>query len=170
MAYPAPMGESTGMQVTIRDYLASDARQLTDIFHDTIHSVGLEHYTAAEAQVWAPLPVDYEHWQERLNSLPPMVAEVDGVIAGFITLEPDGHIHWTYTHKDYQRRGVASTLYRHLEELAQYQGIKRLHVEASRFAQPFFSARGFATISEETLERDGQLLRYMRMEKHLVSS
>lgn len=164
------MGKSEATQATVRDYRVSDARALTDIFHGTIHSVGLERYTPEQAQVWAPLPVDYELWQKRLDDLPPFVAEIEGTIVGFITLEPDGHIHWTYTHQDYQRRGVAGTLYNHLESVARVQGQKRLYVEASRFAQPFFAKRGFTILSEEELERDGQRLCYWSMEKLLVSS
>ena len=161
------MAEHSASELAIRDYLPSDARALTDIFHDTIHTVGLERYTEAQVRTWAPLPIDYPHWQERLEAIPPFAAELEGTVVGFITLEPDGHIHWTYTHQDYERRGVAGALFKHLEAHAHAAAMPRLYLEASRFARPFFEGCGFTVLSEEQAERGGQQLRYWAMEKIL---
>ncbi len=151
----------------IRHYQSTDARALTDIFYDSIHSVALAYYSQAQVQQWAPLPKDYERWQQRLDAKPPFVAELDGKPVGFITLEDDGHIHWTYTHKDYQRRGIASALYAHLEAQARARGICRLHVEASYLARPFFAKQGFEAVRRNDTERGGEILTNWTMEKVL---
>lgn len=151
----------------IRDYQADDAQALTDIFYETIHTVGLEHYTQAQVNAWAPLPVNYEHWRGRLAELPPYVAVIGEQIVGFITLTPVGHIEWTYTHRGYQRRGVGSVLYQFLEARAIDLGLNRLTVCASHFARPFFAKQGFAVLHQNNTERDGQILLNWTMEKHL---
>ncbi len=151
----------------IRDYRSDDARALTDIFYDSIHQVATEYYTPEQVQAWAPLPKDYDGWQQRLDGKPPFVAEIDGVIVGFVTLENDGHIDWTYTHPGYQRRGVAGQLYQHLEHAAIKQGISRLYVEASFLARPFFERRGFTIIQQNDTKRDGQVLTNWSMEKRI---
>ena len=151
----------------IRNYSSDDADALTDIFYDTIHTVAIEKYTQEQVNAWAPMPVNYDYWRQRLKQLPPYVAEIDGVVVGFITLTPSGHIEWTYTHKDYQRRGIASALYEYLEERAEAQKLSRLTVNASKFARPFFEKQGFQVVCRNNTERDGHILLNWTMEKHL---
>lgn len=151
----------------IRNYSSDDANALTDIFYDTIHQVAIEKYTQEQVNAWAPKPVNYEYWRQRLEQLPPYVAEIDGLVVGFITLTPTGHIEWTYTHKNYQRRGIASALYDHLESQAQKQGLSRLSVNASKFARPFFDKKGFSVVCQNDTEKDGQVLLNWTMEKYL---
>ncbi|WP_051216384.1 GNAT family N-acetyltransferase [Ferrimonas futtsuensis] len=154
-------------KLVVRPYRTEDARALTDIFYDTVHRIGLVHYTQAQVNAWAPQPKEYERWQQRLAQWPPIVAEFDGRVVGFITLTPSGHIEWTYTHADLQRQGIASRLYRHLEQEARQQRMGRLTVDASRFARPFFEAKGFAVVRENQTVRQGEKLQNWRMEKRL---
>ncbi|WP_341502731.1 GNAT family N-acetyltransferase [Gallaecimonas sp. GXIMD4217] len=154
----------------IRDYQPSDARALADIFYDSIHSVALEYYTQAQVDQWAPLPKDYGHWQQRLDAKPPYVAEIDGQVVGFITLEDDGHVDWTYTHRAHQRRGIAGSLYAHLEAQARAKGIRRLYVEASYLARPFFTKQGFVEVRRNDTERNGEILTNWTMEKVLAEA
>ncbi len=56
------------MKVWVRDYRPADARALTDIFYDTVHAVGVEHYTREQVLAWAPLPRDYDAWQGPCSS------------------------------------------------------------------------------------------------------
>lgn len=151
----------------VRPYRGEDARALTDIFYDTIHHVGLLHYSQAEVNAWAPLPKEYERWKLRLAQWPPLVAELDGTVVSFITLTSSGHIEWTYTHRDYQRLGIASRLYRQLEQEARRQGMGQLTVDASRFACPFFEKMGFAVAHENETIRAGEKLQNWRMNKAL---
>ncbi|WP_231517059.1 GNAT family N-acetyltransferase [Marinobacterium lacunae] len=88
-------------------------------------------------------------------------------MAGFIELDTDGHIDCTYTHPDFQRMGVASTLYEYLLEEASTRKIKRLYVEASLIAKPFFERRGFSVVRKNEVQRNGVTLVNFSMEKHL---
>ncbi|NQU48784.1 MAG: GNAT family N-acetyltransferase [Planctomycetes bacterium] len=153
--------------MNIRNYQSQDAPALTDIFYDSIHNIATQYYSSAEVHAWAPSPKDYGYWQQRFDAKPPMIGKIDGVIVGFITLEDNGHIDWTYTHPDYQRRGIAGRLYQHLEDVARGKGIRRLHVEASYLAKPFFAQRGFSELCKNDTQRHGQTLTNWSMEKHL---
>ena len=142
----------------IRLYQPGDAREIADLFHDAIHAIGPEYYLPELLEAWAPTPPDYVHWQRRLDMKQPFVAQIGQKIVGFIELDPDGHIDCMYTHKDYQRQGIAGQLYEHLKTMAVQKGIQRLDVEASKLAKPFFETRGFQVVKENVIERRGQQL------------
>ena len=88
-------------------------------------------------------------------------------MVGFIELEADGHIDCLYTHKDFQRRGVAGRLYRFAEEEAIRRGLQRLYVEASLMACPFFEKRGYTVRTRNQFVRRGVELVNFTMEKNL---
>ena len=154
--------------IRIRPYEARDATAVTDIFYDAIHTVATQYYSPAQVQAWAPLPKDYAMWRQRLRAKPPLVALISAQIVGFTTLEADGHIDWTYTHPQHQRRGVSSALYAELQSRARQQGITRLYVEASYLARPFFAKQGFVTLRRNEVPRNGETLTNWSMEKRLV--
>ncbi|MEZ5537052.1 MAG: GNAT family N-acetyltransferase [Thiolinea sp.] len=128
------------------------------------HAEHCEPFKAA----WAPAPVDYGYWSERLSVKKPFVAIIDHRVAGFIELEADGYIDCTYTHPDFQGRGVVSGLYAYLLAEAQRRGLQRLYVEASLVAKPFFEHRGFSVISKNEVQRHGVSLVNFLMERYLV--
>ena len=142
----------------IRDYRAVDSIKIADLFHDSVHSLGGEGFSAGQLEAWAPTPPDYSHWRERLAVKKPYVAERNGMIIGFIELEDDGHIDCFYIHKDFQRQGVGSALYIHLLKEADARGIRDFHVEASTIARPFFERQGFRLEKTNRLERRGQII------------
>jgi putative acetyltransferase len=142
---------------------------LAELFCETVRAIGVAQYSPAQVEAWAPVPIDYERWQERLDGTPPFVAEVDGAIAGFLALTVQGHIEWAYTHKDQQRRGVASALYAHAEQIARDRGLTRLSVDASRIARAFFEKQGFEMIRRQEVIRGGETIENFAMEKALTS-
>lgn len=161
-------GPNSTTAIRIRPYKPVDAWQLTEIFYNSVHGIDARYYSLQELNAWAPLPVDYLHWRERFDSHTVWVAELDGEPVGFTCMESDGYIDWLYIHSDYQRRGVARSLYNHLETLAREQEIQRLSVHASHVAKPFFEKRGFTTLQRCSVERLGVALHNWRMEKPLL--
>lgn len=150
----------------IESYSADKAREIADLFYQSVHAIDASVYTDAQKEVWAPEP-DYARWRERLDVKKPFLAIIDERVAGFIELDPDGHIDCTYTHPDFQRRGVASRLYEHLLAEAKGRNMKRLYVEASTVARPFFERRGFAVVNRNEFQRNGVTLVNFSMEKYL---
>ena len=132
-----------------------------------MHAIDPAVYTPAQQEAWAPSPVDYAQWRARLSTKKPFVAIIDNQVVGFIELDGDGHIDCTYTHPDFQGRGVASALYDYLLAAAKAAGIRRLYVEASLIAKPFFAQRGFVLVKQNEVRRNGVSLINFSMEKYL---
>lgn len=158
--------ERTHAGIEIRDYRGEDSDEIADLFHDSVHSLSSDNFTAEELEAWAPTPPDYSHWRARLAERKPYVAELDGIIIGFIELEDDGHIDCFYTHEKFQRQGVGSALYDHLLKAADARELHDLYVEASIIARPFFEREGFRLEKANRLERRGQILTNYSMRLH----
>jgi putative acetyltransferase len=153
--------------VKIQTYSADKAREIADLFHQSVHAIDPSLYSSVQKEAWAPTPVDYELWAERLNVKKPFIAIIEDRVAGFIELDADGHIDCTYTHPDFQGRGVASSLYERLFDEARAKNIKCLYVEASLAAKSFFEHRGFTAVKKNEVQRNGVTLVNFSMEKYL---
>lgn len=152
----------------IQIYAANRAREIADLFHQSVHAIDSSVYTPEQKEAWAPTPVDYALWSERLNTKKPFIAIRNSRVAGFIELDADGHIDCLYTHPDFQGMGVATTLYEHLLAEARLRSIKRLSVEASHIARSFFEHRGFSVVKKNEVQRNGVSLVNFAMEKYLT--
>jgi putative acetyltransferase len=139
----------------IRDYKSSDAKEITDLFHNTVHAISTTIYSKEALEAWSPSPPDYKMWAQRLSIKLPYVAIKDEVIIGYVELEKDGHIDCLYVHKDYQGQGVASELFNYLMKKAMEQNMRCLYVEASLLALPLFRKKGFEVIKLNEIERCG---------------
>jgi putative acetyltransferase len=153
--------------VKIQTYSADKAREIADLFHQSVHAIDPSLYSSVQKEAWAPTPVDYEYWAERLNVKKPFIAIIEDRVAGFIELDADGHIDCSYTHPDFQGRGVASSLYERLFDEARAKNLKCLYVEASLAAKSFFEHRGFTTVKKNEVQRNGVTLVNFSMEKYL---
>lgn len=142
----------------IRSYRNSDYVEIADLFHDSVHAIDDSYYTKAQLEAWAPTPPDYELWKQRLALKEPFVALEGSKIVGFIELEENGHIDCLYVHKEYQGKGVASTLLQYLSNIAKTKGITNLHVEASKVAMPLFKKFGFELKKVNKVSLRGQSL------------
>lgn len=151
----------------IQAYSADNAREIADLFHQSVHSIAPSLYSSEQKEAWAPSPVDYERWAERLTVTKPFIAVIEGRVAGFIELDADGHIDCTYTHPNFQGRGVASSLHEYLVAEASAKHIKRLYLEASLVAKSFFEHRGFSIVKKNEVQRNGVTLINFSMEKYL---
>lgn len=155
------------MNIKIEPYTQGRANEIADLYHASVHAIDEDIYTKPEQEAWAPTPPNYEAWVNRLNIKKPFLAVADEKVLGFIELEDDGHIDCAYTHPQYQKIGIMSALYAHIEHIAKQKSLKRLWVEASKVARPFFEAKGFATMQENKVMRNNVILTNYTMEKIL---
>lgn len=147
--------------MNIRPYEQSDLQQVIALFGASVHSLASPFYTAEQLAAWAPPEQDVGRWRQRLAPLHTIVAEHDGVIAGFASYEANGHLDFLYTHPGFARQGVATHLYGCVELALHGVGVSRVYTEASLAARPFFEHCGFQVDTEEFVEiRGTQLLRY----------
>lgn len=155
------------MKLTTLSYSPNKATQIAKLFHQSVHAIDPKYYSAQQKEAWAPSPPDISKWKVRLDKTKPLLAMLNGQVVGFMELEQDGHIDCAYTHPGYQNIGVASALYNCILAQAKAKNIKRLYVEASIVAKPFFERRGFALIQQNTVTLRGQTLSNFSMEKLL---
>ena len=152
----------------IRLFQKQDSDQIAQLFHDTIREVNIRDYSSAQVQAWAPDDLYFIDWTEDCTSNFTYIAEEEDKIIGFAQLETDGHIDCFYCHKDYQRCGVGTRLYRAIEAKALELKIERLFVEVSITARAFFKSRGFTVVKEQQVTCRGEKLTNFVMEKSLV--
>ena len=155
-------------RIIIREYIPEDAQALAEIFYGTIHRVNIKDYTEEQVSVWAPRKsLEAAGWREKFARTKPLVALVDSQIAGYAVFEPDGQIDHFYCHHHWIGRGIGFALINAIYERAKMLGVKRLYVEASITAKPFFERQGFAVTLEQTVVKSGVKMTNYKMEKYL---
>ena len=147
----------------IRQYRPSDCKEITELFYGTVHRVNSADYTKEQLDVWAPEQADLEKWNRSLLEHYSIVAVEDGKITGFGDIDDEGYLDRLYVHRDYQRHGVGTALCNVLENAIQTPEIL---THASITARPFFEKRGYRTVKEQQVEREGVLLTNFVMKKN----
>lgn len=148
----------------IREYLPSDCTQMAQLFYDTVHSVNAADYTREQLDAWADGHVDLEAWDSSFREHFTLVACDGKEIVGFADMDENGYLDRLYVHRDYQRKGVASSL---LRELSQKVKTDEITTYASITARPFFEKMGYRVVRENIVERKGVSLRNNFMVKKL---
>jgi UPF0176 protein len=151
----------------IRLFQPEDSDRIAQLFHDTIRNVNIADYSLAQVRAWAPDDLNFQDWQAECSRKFTYVAEHSGEIVGFAQLEANGHIDCFFCHRDYQRCGVGTRLYRVLEAKAISLNIDLIFVEVSITARAFFKSRGFKLIREQQVTCRGEQFTNFVMEKLL---
>lgn len=146
----------------LRSYRPADLAEIETVFYDTVHTVTVRDYTAAQRDAWASGKVDSEQWNESFLAHHTVIAEQDGKILGFGDMDAEGYLDRLYVHKDFQRQGIATAICDVLERAAETDFFT---VHASITARPFFEKRGYALLKEQQVERCGVLLTNFVMKK-----
>jgi putative acetyltransferase len=152
-----------------RPYESADLPGVIEIYTVSIRSLAAPYYTPEQIAAWAPVPSDVVRWQERLSRLHTIVAESDGVLAGFASCTDDGYLDFLFTHPTFARRGVATKLYQRVESALRVVNAPRVTTHASLAARPFFDRQGFQLDAEEYVECRGAYLRRFAMHKQLCN-
>lgn len=135
------------MRPVLRPYRSEDCPVLAELFYQTVHGVCHRDYAPDQLDAWADGQVDLAAWDISFQAHTTLVAEWDGVIAGFADLRQDGYLDRLYVHRDYQGRGIATAL------LDALPGATLTH--ASFTARPFLERRGWQVVREQQVERHG---------------
>lgn len=151
----------------IRSFKPGDTDQIARLFHNTVREVNLGDYTADQVKAWAPGEIHFKDWEAFCLTKHTFVAEEEGTICGFAQLEENGYIDCFYCHKDYQRKGVGSLLFKALLNKAAELKLNELVTESSITARPFFEDKGFVSITSQKVAKGNQVLINFRMKKVL---
>ncbi|MBK1881830.1 GNAT family N-acetyltransferase [Luteolibacter pohnpeiensis] len=155
-------------EMIIRIFQVGDHEAIAEIFTRAIHEIASEDYTLEQCLAWSDRQPNPKHWEQRCQKKKPFVAVIGGRIAGFLELDPDGHIDCAYSHPEFARQGVMTALVHHARRVAEEAGTRRMWVEASICARPLFEKCGFVVQRENLVDLGGvELINYW-MELRLI--
>lgn len=152
------------MLLFIREYIQSDCMELIELFYNTVHTVNAKDYTKEQLNVWATGKVDLEKWNQSLQEHYTLIAIENDRIVGFGDIDKTGYLDRLYIHKDYQRKRIATAL---CDKLEQVSNITKIITHASITAKGFFEKRGYSTIKQQQVKRQGIILINYVMEKKI---
>ena len=153
----------------IRKYKSTDCAEIAELFYNTVHEINAKDYTKRnlifgqrEMQIYLfGTNLFLEH-----NTL---VAEENNIIVGFGDMDNNGYLDRLFVHKDYQGKGIATSIIIELERQSKIHGISIFSTRASITAKPFLEKHGYHVVSENKVIRNGVELINFIMEKHLAS-
>ena len=152
----------------IRDYRISDNDEIATLFFETVHSINAQDYSPSQIDAWAPKGMDADVLCSRLSRNHTIVAESDGEIVGFASIDTSGCFDLLYIRKDHQREGIARQLSETIEEHARKCGTSILHSYVSISAVPFFLSQGYRIEQKNVIERNGVKLHNYKMLKPIL--
>lgn len=153
----------TGVKIYRADQ--SDADEITRLFRDTIQSINSTDYSELEIEAWSSAWLNFEKWQQKIESQYFLKATKDNKIVGFSSLTPDGYLDLMYTHKDYHQQGIASNLLGKTERKAKEQGNTEIFSDVSITAREFFERHGFVLVTQQANNAAGKLINYRMIKK-----
>lgn len=142
------LAETKTDMFTVRRAKEEDCEGIWRVHTKAIREIASSHYTSEETEAWAS-PRKPEHYVKSICSKEFYVAEENGVIIGFGTLNQEsGEIEAVYVLPEVMRRGVGLRILRKLEERARELGIKSLHLDSSLNAASFYKSAGYEAQKE----------------------
>ncbi|MCV2869748.1 GNAT family N-acetyltransferase [Defluviimonas sp. WL0002] len=128
---------------SVRAYRPEDRAAKARVFFRAVHEGAAQFYDPAQRAAWAPSPEPDWNEPDRQMDQWCWVAETDGALTGFMSLERDGYLDMAFVVPEAMGTGVAQALYRTLEDHARQNGLRRLTVRASHLARHFFEKQGW---------------------------
>ncbi|MDE7082338.1 MAG: GNAT family N-acetyltransferase [Clostridia bacterium] len=144
----------------IRRYKNNDCETISHLFYETVHSVNANDYKIEQISAWASNADSLKSKHNDLLKQYTLIAEINGIIVGFGSINNSGYLDLLFVHKDYQKQGIATTLCNELEK-----GFSVIKTYASITAKPFFENRGYSVIKAQEVERYGIKLKNYEMIK-----
>jgi putative acetyltransferase len=131
---------------------------IVQLFCNVVHAIGPKYYTREQIDAWAPQNRDdQEEWMKSLSENITYVVEEDYRIVAFGDMTLDGFIDRLYVDKNYQGRGIASSIFQKFEEDARKLGLTQLTMEANIIIKPLAERRGFEVVREHRKMRRGAI-------------
>ena len=153
----------------IRKYKSTDCAEIAELFYNTVHEINANDYTKQQLDIWATGDVDLSVWDKSFLEHNTLVAEENNIIVGFGDMDNNGYLDRLFVHKDYQGKGIATSIIIELERQSKIHGISIFSTRASITAKPFLEKHGYHVVSENKVIRNGVELINFIMEKHLAS-
>jgi putative acetyltransferase len=161
-------------RLRIRPAQSEDARGILEAHFSAVREIAARDYPPEVIAAWGA-PVTEQRVQAYargpLLHETTLVAEVDGVIAGFgVIIESNDELRAVYVARRFAKQGIGSALLQELEKLARERGCKELKMDSSLTAESFYRTHGFAVIerAEHAMGNTGRTMACVRMRKTLA--
>nr|WP_298379206.1 GNAT family N-acetyltransferase [uncultured Halomonas sp.] len=157
-------------RVIYRAAVPKDAADQGEVFYHAVMQGAAGYYSLVQREAWvSALPREASAWAARQMFYPTLVAVCDRRCVGFVELDLEGErIETLYVWPSLNHRGVGSRLLDYAEVTMREEGVTRLGIEASLMLAPGLEKRGWQRLDEEWVERQGQRLTRVRLEKTLT--
>lgn len=148
--------------ITIQPYYSGVELELFGIFTSAIGEVCIKDYSQEQISAWLPSEYHASKWKDRLESINPYIAKIDGNIAGYADIQKDGYVDHFFVGAKYQSQGVGNAL---MSTLLESSISDRTYSHVSITARPFFERNGFVVLKENTVDMQGVELQNYIMER-----
>lgn len=150
-------------QIQFRLFDHSDALSLRLVYESAVSQLTVGEYNLAQRTAWIQASADPKYWLQVLERIQPTVTLVDGEIAGYFDLQPDGLIDHFYVAAAFAHQGIARVMMDEILQRAKLRDLSEIHAYVSLTAQPFFTRYGFEVVYRQNVEVGGQQLENARM-------
>ena len=152
----------------IRNLQSGDEPALWEVFYTAIHTTASADYTTEQLDAWAPLGINFDKWESRMQGMAPFVVEDDHEkLIAYANVHPSGYIDHFFVSPTVGRKGIGSMLMEKILETAASRGTESLFADVSLNAKPFFEKWGFMTETLQTVSIRGVNLVNAKMRKAL---
>ncbi len=149
----------------IRKLLDDEYEKVIELLYVSVHEVCKNDYTEKELDAWAPKNFDVIKFRKALDGCYNIVVLEKDKIIGFLSMEENGYINRLYTHKDYLKKGIGSSLLKKAEAWAIEHDIYELTLDSSKTAEKFYLKMGFIEKGISVMEHSGVIFRNKTMYK-----
>jgi putative acetyltransferase len=156
-------------KAALRPMLPADAAYLAAIYRASVMELTSDDYSEAQQEAWADRGEEPD-FAQRLSKQLTLVATIASAPVAFISLKGVDQIDMLYVHPGVARQGIATMLYDAVEKLAAARGAKRLTVDTSDTALPFFKKQGFEGVQRNTVLVGEEWLGNTLMKKALAKA
>lgn len=143
------------MDVKITLANKSHLSEILNLFNQTVRAVCNKDYSDLQINTWALSIENQNLWIEKITKQYFIIAWLENEIIGFASLDLLNTLDMMYVHKDFQNNGIASKLLKKIEHEAIQRDAKIIRSEVSITARAFFERKGFKTITQQLVFRNG---------------
>jgi len=154
--------------ILVKKATSDDLDQILTLFEQTIYAINKADYSPEQLRAWTSSVSKKNRWRKKIEEQQFLLAFVEEELAGFSSVTIDGYLDFLFVSKHHQRQGIATTLYKALEQHARSHKMQELTTDASITARPFFERQGFVLVQEQQVIIDGIALTNFKMKKKLA--
>lgn len=154
----------------LRTAVHADIPAIGKLYAETVRNVNNADYSPEQIKIWSASGYEAERWEKRIAEQYFILAEINGKLAGFGSVDPSGYLDFMYVSKDHQRMGVAKAILDEIERKAAEQNNPQIYSHVSKTAFGFFKKHGYKKVRELNDPYKGVVFTNNLMVKNYIGS